>query len=63
MDFFKSHSRGRRGPWARGDRGATAAEYALMVGLIAVVIAVAVTAFGLSVRGLFESFTQGAPFN
>jgi len=34
-----------------------------MVGLIAVVIAVAVTAFGLSVQGLFESFTQSAPFN
>lgn len=63
MDFIRSRARGRRGPWARGDRGATAAEYALMVGLIAVVIVVAVMAFGLSVNGLFDSFTQSAPFN
>jgi len=63
MDVLKSHSRGRRGPWARGDRGATAAEYALMVGLIAVVIAVAVTAFGTSVKGLFELVIATAPFN
>jgi Flp pilus assembly pilin Flp len=63
MDVFQSHSRGRRGPWARGDRGATAAEYALMVGLIAVVIVVAVTAFGTSVKGLFELVIAAAPFN
>ena len=63
MDFFRSHSRGRRGLSARGDRGATAAEYALMVGLIAVVIAVAVTAFGTSVKGLFELVIATAPFN
>lgn len=35
------------------DHGATAVEYALMVGLIAVVIAVGVTAFGVSVTQLF----------
>ena len=63
MDVFKSHSRCRRGPWARGDRGATAAEYALMVGLIAVVIVVAVMAFGSSVKGLFELVVTTAPFN
>ena len=63
MSYFTGRVRSRRGPWARGDRGATAAEYALMVGLIAVVIAVAVTAFGLSVRGLFELVVSRAPFN
>lgn len=35
------------------ERGATAVEYALMVGLIAVVIVAAVTAFGLGVNALF----------
>ena len=50
----------RSGVWLRGqagfvqpDRGATAAEYALMVGLIAVIIAVAITSFGESVSALF----------
>jgi len=63
MNFAKGRSGGRRGLKARDDRGATAVEYALMVGLIAVVIVVAVTAFGLSVQGLFDSFTRTAPFN
>ena len=36
------------------ERGATAVEYALMVTLIAVVISVAVAAFGTSLRGLFQ---------
>jgi Flp pilus assembly pilin Flp len=36
-----------------GDRGATAAEYALIASLIAVVIVGAVTALGLAVAGLF----------
>lgn len=36
-----------------GERGATAVEYALMVGLIAVVIVAAVTAFGIGVSNLF----------
>ena len=36
-----------------GEHGATAVEYALMVGLIAVVIVAAVTAFGISVNNLF----------
>jgi len=63
MNFLKGRSVDRRGLNARDDRGATAVEYALMVGLISLVIVVAVVAFGLSVRGLFESFTQNAPFN
>jgi pilus assembly protein Flp/PilA len=37
------------------DRGATAVEYGLMVGLIAVVIAAAVAGFGQGVLGLFAS--------
>ncbi len=38
---------------ARDDRGATAVEYGMMVGLIAAVIVVGVTAFGLAVNDLF----------
>jgi Flp pilus assembly pilin Flp len=37
----------------RRDAGASAAEYAIVVTLIAVVIAVGVAAFGLAVAGLF----------
>lgn len=62
MNFLKGRPGGRRGLNARDDRGATAVEYALMVSLIAVVIIVAVVAFGLSVNGLFDSFTKTAPF-
>ncbi len=41
--------------WAVGhEDGATAVEYALMIGLIAIVIFAAVTAFGLAIPGLFE---------
>jgi len=43
-------------------RGATAVEYGIMVGFIAVVIVLAVTAFGLSVRGLFELARDTLPF-
>ena len=43
----------------RNERGATAVEYGLMVGLIAVVIIVAVTALGGQLTGLFESVTDG----
>ena len=62
MNFLRIHSVGRRGLNARDDHGATAVEYALMVGLIAVVIVVAVVAFGLSVNGLFDSFNKTTPF-
>ncbi|MDZ5663817.1 Flp family type IVb pilin [Nocardioides sp. zg-1308] len=37
----------------RDERGATAVEYGLMVGCIAVAIIIAVTAFGVSVSELF----------
>ena len=39
----------------RKDRGATAVEYGLMVGLIAVVIIAAVTLLGTTLDGLFDS--------
>jgi len=45
---------GRRELDLRGDSGATAVEYAIMVSLIALVIVVAVAAFGKSVSGLFN---------
>ena len=62
MNVLRSRAYGRRGQFARGDRGATAVEYALMVALIMVVIAVAVTAFGLSVQGLFNAVNEKPPF-
>jgi pilus assembly protein Flp/PilA len=37
------------------ERGATAVEYALMLALIAVVIAIAVTTLGANTAGLFGS--------
>ena len=62
MILFNGRSRGRRGLNARDDRGATAVEYAIMVGFIAAVIVVAVTAFGVSVKGLFELIVASHPF-
>lgn len=38
-----------------GEKGATAVEYGIMVGLIAVVIIVAVSALGVKLDGLFDS--------
>ena len=43
------------------EEGATAVEYSLMTGLIAVVIAGAVSAFGLGVDGLFQSLLEVWP--
>jgi pilus assembly protein Flp/PilA len=43
----------------RGERGATAVEYGLMVGLIAVVIIVAVTLLGKQLDALFDKITGG----
>jgi pilus assembly protein Flp/PilA len=39
----------------RGDRGATAVEYGLMVALIAVVIIVAVATLGTNLSGIFNT--------
>jgi pilus assembly protein Flp/PilA len=41
------------------DRGATAVEYGLLVGLIATVIILAVTALGTKLTGLFTGITAG----
>jgi pilus assembly protein Flp/PilA len=62
MSLFKARIHGRQWFYARGDRGATAVEYGLMASLIALVIVVAVTAFGSSVKGLFESAVLNTPF-
>ena len=43
-----------------GDEGATAVEYALMIGGVALLIVVAVVAFGASVNGLFEDIAEEA---
>jgi len=43
----------------RKERGATAVEYGLLVGLIAVVIIVAVTALGGQLRTLFQNIVTG----
>ncbi|HEY9294326.1 MAG TPA: Flp family type IVb pilin [Microlunatus sp.] len=45
----------------RKDRGATAVEYGLLVGLIAVAIIVAVTALGGQLTTLFNNITDGLP--
>ena len=42
-------------------KGATAVEYGLMVGLIAVVIIVGVTALGGKLNGLFDSISTKLP--
>jgi pilus assembly protein Flp/PilA len=44
------------------EQGATAVEYALMVGLIALVIIVAVTLLGTNLSTLFEDVANNPPF-
>ena len=46
---------------ARKDRGATAVEYGLLVGLIAVVIIVAVGLLGGKLNGLFDTVQKALP--
>jgi pilus assembly protein Flp/PilA len=46
---------------ARKDRGATAVEYGLLVGLIAVVIIVAVGLLGGKLNGLFVTVKNALP--
>jgi Flp pilus assembly pilin Flp len=54
-----------RGDLARGaahgdrDRGASAVEYALLIGLIALLLFLAVTILGTSVRDSFDSAASG----
>lgn len=45
----------------RDDRGATAVEYGLMVGLIAVVIIAAVILLGTRLDGMFDSVNNNLP--
>ncbi|SDB80663.1 Flp/Fap pilin component [Raineyella antarctica] len=45
----------------RSDRGAVAAEYAILASLIAIAAIVAVTAFGASVNGLFQLAVDNWP--
>ena len=45
----------------RDEKGATAVEYGLMVGLIAVVIIAAVTLLGTRLDGLFDSIGNALP--
>jgi Flp pilus assembly pilin Flp len=52
-DLVSELTRGRPGS-VRGDHGATAVEYGLMAALIAVVIVVAVAAFGHNVSDLYN---------
>lgn len=44
-----------------GERGATAVEYGLLVGLIAIVIIVAVTLLGTTLSGMFNSASSKLP--
>jgi len=44
-----------------GDEGAVATEYGLTLMLIALVIIVAATAFGIAVAGLFDQGTAAFP--
>lgn len=45
----------------REDRGAVASEYGLLLLLIALVIIIAVTAFGVAVATLFQRGADGFP--
>ena len=45
----------------RAEKGATAVEYGLMVGLIAVVIIAAVIALGNELNGLFQAIVTALP--
>ncbi|MPQ97577.1 Flp family type IVb pilin [Modestobacter sp. I12A-02628] len=45
----------------KGERGASAVEYALLVGLIAIAVVVAVGAFGGKLKTLFDGISIEAP--
>jgi len=63
VSSHKGCPRGRFGLHARDDEGATAVEYGLMVAFVTLIIIAGVTAFGVSVKGLFETIIATAPFN
>jgi Flp pilus assembly pilin Flp len=52
---------GRLLAWRAREDGAVAAEYALILGLVAVVIVVAVAAFGTAVVSLFQRTNDTFP--
>lgn len=62
MVSYGGRALGWRWLQANADRGATAVEYGLMVALIALVIIAGVTAFGESVKGLFQHIVTTVPF-
>lgn len=45
----------------RDEKGATAVEYGLMVGLIAVAIIIVVAALGTKLNGLFQTVVDALP--
>lgn len=47
--------------WLKTDEGATAMEYAILIGLIAVVIAGAVAAFGTKLSTSFTNSAKNIP--
>jgi Flp pilus assembly pilin Flp len=51
----------RRHLWA--DDGQDLAEYAILIGLIAVVVVGAVTLFGAQLTAMYDSFVSTLPFN
>ena len=53
LDLMQQRSEDRK------ERGATAVEYGLLVGLIAVVIIVAVTALGGRLNAMFQAIVAG----
>jgi pilus assembly protein Flp/PilA len=61
VGFVAAVNRGFDRLLGSGDRGATAAEYALMAALIAAVIVLSVAAFGGGVLNLFESANAKFP--
>jgi len=63
MSSYTRRVLGRLRLKAYADRGATAVEYGLMVGLIGLVIIAGVTSFGTAVRvKLFEMIVSSLPF-
>ena len=53
-NFALSSIQAKLASFSREEKGATAVEYALIVGLIAVAIIVAVTLLGTSIKNLFN---------
>ena len=61
MHHHAGDDTGGHGPLPSAERGATSLEYGLMIGLVAAVVAVALTPFGVAVRGLFLDAVAAFP--